>query len=338
MMAKKAWETAIGEQSVNPMDSDELLAQTKSNSARNRIKRQEDEEDAAHEARMARLAKEKAASEAAVEKTGAAPASPFEVKGSVNLGTIDFQRQQEELKTSIATIQETYEKQIKDLKEGTEHYREKVAELQLASMNTIMQARIDSLQKALEANQIRPQEKGFAEQLAEINSMADVLGFRRVSPDENTPAELKLKIMQMEMEEKARDRDFQRQMKADDRNWQLKLEEIRLNTQTAIAKVAADREKTDLFANAPKILGQYIGKAMMEANGGAQPAPAPGPVSRKKSAYHIEANEGDTGDTDCPECGGKVAIAPTSRSAVCPGCNTRISITRIGRRGEEEEE
>ncbi|TES86931.1 hypothetical protein E3J95_00750, partial [Candidatus Aerophobetes bacterium] len=169
----------------------------------------------------ARAKREFEEEEAKLKKVGEEkPEQPFKIEGKVNLGTFDFQEQQRKLEETISSITESHETEIKKLTETTEGYREKVHEIQFNMMNTMMQARIDSLSKALEQG-LTKHEKTFTEQLGEINSLAEVLGFRKASRDEGTPPDLRLEILRLEMEEKARDRDFQRQIKADERLWTL---------------------------------------------------------------------------------------------------------------------
>lgn len=288
-------------------------------------------------AETSRFKREFEEEEARGTKAKEAPAeSPFKVQGSVNLGNIDFQKQQEKLEASIAGIQHEHEEEIKKLRTDADGYRDKVHEIQFNMMQQMMETRMESLKDSLERNLVKPETKTVAEQITEINSLAETMGFKKVSADEGTPAAIRLDMMRLEMDEKARDRDFQRMMKADERNWQLKLEEIKINQQAGMAKIQAEREKTSMLAAAPEVIGRAIGKAMIEANANTKEPAAP--PKQKRSTYTIEAGDGDAGEFACPECHGKIAVSPDARTAVCPGCNIRIPIKRIDRRGDSVEE
>lgn len=268
-----------------------------------------------------------------------APAEPpFKVQGSVNLGTIDFQKQQEKLEQAIAGIQKEHEDQINQLKKDAEGYRDQVHDIQFKMMQQMMETRMESLKESLDKSLVKPETKSFADQITEINSLAGALGYQKLSPDSGTPATLKLEMMRLDMDEKARERDFQRQTKIDERMWLLKLEEIKSTNLANTAKIQAEREKTNMLAAAPEVVGRAIGKAMLE--GSRQEETSPPSPKQKRSSYHIEAGDGDSGETACPTpgCGGTIAISPTARTAVCPGCNMRIPIHRQNRRGDEVEE
>lgn len=267
-----------------------------------------------------------------IEGLGREPELPFKVKGEVNLGTYDLQKNQEKLENTITSIQSTYEEKIASLSSKADNYREKVTELQVKSIESQMQARMDNLVKLLEQKTVIPQQPTLEQEISRINQLADALGYKKVSKDDNTPIEIRLEIAKLEMEEKARAREFERQMKNDDRNWQLKFEEIKMQNARDIARLTNEKEKTDMVAALPELFGRAAGKAIIE--GGNQPITTESPPAKRTTAYHIEAPEGEYGETDCGNCKKSgitttIAIAPTTKSAVCPECNIRIPITRI---------
>lgn len=265
----------------------------------------------------------------------AAPAeSPLQVKGSIDLGSFNLQEQQKKLEQTLASIQVAHDEEIKKLRSDSDGYRDKVHEIQFDMMKQMMETRMQALTDSLEKSLVKPESKTFSEQITEINSLAETMGFKKISADDSTPATIKLEMMRLEMDEKARGRDFERMMKADERNWQLKLKEIEIQMQSGAAKIQAEREKTSMFAAAPEVLGRAIGKAMLESKGQESSVAAP---TQKRSSYTIEAGDGDAGEFTCPECHGKIAISPTARTAVCPGCNIKIPIKRVNRRGDEIE-
>lgn len=98
------------------------------------------------EARAKREFKEESKMIENIDNPPAQAEPPFQVKGSVNLGDIDFQKQQEELKQNIATIQQTANEQIKALNEKNEHYRDEVSKIQIAMVENTLKAHNGQLQ------------------------------------------------------------------------------------------------------------------------------------------------------------------------------------------------
>ena len=226
----KKWEAAIGEISGTLEDGDTLLTQTKNDSQRKRIKRQEDEDEAEHKSRMARLGKETATSERAVEKTEET-GTGFKVTGGLDMGHINYQ--------------ELMQRQIAD----REVLRKEAAES--AAHN---QALSEDLRERLHAQEML---------------------------------------------------------------------------------VMTEREKRNMFAAPFETVGMALAKGLMDSNGGVSAdAGDQSQHKQKRSGKRLEVNQGESGVTNCPECGEPVAIAPTARSAVCSSCDAVFPIDRVPLKAE----
>ena len=325
----KKWEAAIGEINGTPEDGDSLLKQTKNDSMRKRIKRQEDEDEAEHKARMAELKKKETTAEVAVERTGERqPESPLQVKGEVNLGKIDFQAQQEELKNTIASIQLDAARQVKELSADKDHYRDEVNKIQLLMVENTMKAQIENLQQTIQTGLMKPQDKGITGQLEDIMKIAGVLGYAKPDPQSGLPVELTLQMKKMDIENAQAQRKFEWDKIESERNWQLSLKKLEMEGQSHAAEIAAEKDKRSMFASPFESLGTAIAKGLLDSNGGIS-AEGRSSAKRKRSGKRLEVGEGESGVTECPECGEPVAIAPTARSAVCSSCDATFPIDRV---------
>ncbi len=56
---------------------------------------------------------------------------------------------------------------------------------------------------------------------------------------------------------------------------------------------------------------------------------------RKASEFSLQAGEGDYGAIECPECQAPMGIGPTTRTAICVGCEAQFDIVRIPAGAEE---
>jgi len=257
----------------------------------------------------------------------AQPEAPFQIKGSVDLGHIDVQQHERELKETIATIQNDAQDQIKALNEKNEHYREEVQKVQLAMVENTLRAQIESMQKMIQDGLAKPKDPGITERLSEITQIAGVLGYRRPDADAALPAEIKLQMLKMEMEEKHSQRTFEWDKMMSERNWQLQIKQLEQTAASQNAQIQIEREKRGMWASPFESIGTAIARGLIDS-GGAVPKVASQP-KRKRSGHRLQAGEEDSGVVNCPECGEPIAIAPKARSAVCPSCEETIAIDRI---------
>lgn len=278
-----------------------------------RAKREYEEEQ-----RQARLAR---------ERENAPSEAPFTVKGQVNLGNFDLQAQQEELKNTISQIQQDAQNRITALQKETTDYRERVHEIQLNMVENTLKAQIEALQRSVQEGQGKTPD--FQTQLNQIEKFADILGYKRSTEEGGLPAEVKLKMLEMELQEKARAREFEQQKIADERMWQLKLKELEQQAAIEGRKIQEEQKKREMWISPFETLGSAIARGLIDS-GGHVPEPTTLVQHKMKKAKSIilDAEDGESGVIDCPQCQEQIAIAPTARSAVCPSCETTFPINR----------
>lgn len=331
-MGKKEWEMGIGEVNANPGAADELLASTVSKRKRREIERQEELDEAEHTAKMAELDKKTKSAEAASEKVEEKkePEQGFKMKGEFDLGRFNVQEMLMQQQSELRDLKKEADEAARSQTAISEDLRERLHAKEMEVLKTSFEAQMQILTKMIESNASRG---SFADQLNAAREIAKELGFSQPTGQVEDPMTA-LKLKEMEFNQTLELRRLAREEKMSDRDWQLQLRRLDDERDRARREMERNARKDEMFAKTPEIIGRAIGQAMI----GGQEAPThEAAPKQRRSSYHIEAYDGDAGETACPECGGKIAIAPTARSAVCPGCNLRVPITRIGRRGEEVE-
>jgi len=335
-MADKPWTYAIGDLQTGVLpDSDDLLKSKQSEKKRRDIEREEEEQDAKHRARMANLAKEtKAATAEAGKVDDKADSGPFKMKGEINLGSIDIQKNQEVLSAEINRLRLEAEASAQQTGQENMRLRDMIHEKEMEHTRNLFTMQMATMQKMIEDG--NSNKKSFGALYQEAVETANILGMGRVSPettDMTMQIELKkldftntLELKKMAREEKRADRQFQLDLK--------KFDDDRIFRQ-AEAQRSAERDK--IFTSLPDMLGRVIAQGYMERGADGEAAAAGGV---KKKGYRLEAGMGETGVIDCPGCKqeGTVAIAPTSDKAVCGSCGANFIISRTQRPIEEEEE
>lgn len=315
---KQPWENAIGERSGDQGDGDSLLRQTREDRERKRIERQEEIDAAEHTAKKAKLAKETATSEAAVEKSGEKREEPsgFKLTGGMH---IDLDAERKEAK-------EAADRERTESKAEAERIRKELADS--ASRTTEENRQLRNDLHAAEIREIKAAAEGghgsLAQQLLEIKTLAAELGLKAPDPGISDPA-LQIQIIQLEHAEaaRAREHEWDKIKHAEDME---ERRESRLDAQaSAQAKLAQEAKKMEFFNQAPKTLGAAIGKAMVDGGG----AEAEAPVTSSAKMPGIEAGVGESGEADCIRCHQPVAIGPTARVAICAGCGARYPIKRV---------
>lgn len=259
------------------------------------------------------------------------PDPAFKFKGEVDLGKIDIQEQQKLAAEATERARTEARERITKAEQDRDEARQALNAAQLAHMHAELGGKIEQLQNAIAANN----RVDIADQLAGIEKLAGMLGYQKpvAGPtDGNLTLELKKLDWQMQRE----NRDFQRQMKHDERTWQIELRKLDQGAQQADARLQQEREKFTMLASAPERVGAVIAKAIMEnANGRAASDQSVSKPSKKRMTYHAEALEGEADEIPCPNCETPIGIAPNARRAECVNCHTKLLINRLPAGAEE---
>jgi len=334
-MAKvKTWEAAIGERTHDPADEDVLLSDKVSERRRKQITRQEEEDEAAHRARMAELAKKTVTSEAAVEKSGEKKDESvgFKITGGMNLGNIDYPAMLQKQIDERDELRRQAEESAGRQQQVSEELREKLHASEMEVLKTSFTAQMQLLTKMIESNASRG---GFAEQLAAARETAKELGFSQGQPNGGSEM-IQLELKKLDFEQAVALRRLNREEKESDKKWQLELRRLDDEREVRKAELARDAKKDEMFAKAPEVLGRAFGRAIVESGGDSgditeQPQH---PVGKMPG---ITAGIGQSGETECIKCQQPVAVGATARKAVCANCGATYPIKRVQSSPEPEE-
>ncbi len=336
----KEWESAIGEVNTNPGDGDELLHQARSNSRRKQITRLEEEEEAAHRARMARLGKETAINEQGPQKP-AESASGFKVTGGIDMGQINYQELMQQQIKDREVLRQEAANAAANQQQVSEDLRQRLHTSEMELIKTSFGAQMQMLNKTIEGSASRG---SFMQEYQGMMETAKALGLTHPQATSDMTTQLDLKKMEfentrelrrMQREDKHADREFQRQLNRDADEREDRKVEREVERTTAAAAIQAEREKRSMWATPFETVGMALAKGLMDSNGGVS-ADA-GDQSRhkqKRSGKRLEVDQGESGVTSCPECGEPVAFAPTARSAVCSSCDATFPIDRVPLKAE----
>ncbi len=317
-MARKAWESAVGDPTVNPDDADSLLAQAKSDRETKRLRRADEIEAAEHETRKAELDKKKAAAEAAVEKTGEKKEEPssFKFTGNVNYPEL-MQKQIDERDR----LREQAENAAANQQQVSNELREKLHTQEMLVMKTGFEAQMQMLGKMIESNVSKG---GIVEQLNAAREMAKEIGFVQGQPGGGTEV-IQVELKKLDFEHTLALRKMNKEDKAEERRWQLELRRLDDQRDVKREELAQSRERNDMFARAPETFGTAIAKGMLTSKSESE---VTDPPSRGVKSQVITVDKGESGQFKCVQCETMVAIGPTARRAVCASCGMEYDIRR----------
>jgi len=327
-MTKKDFLLPLGERNVTPENTDELYKSKISERKRKEIQRQEEEDDARHEAKMAELKKKTKTSDADSEKAerkAEAPEPAFKFTGGVNLGTIDLQQQQKDAADKLEKLRLEAENTAGRTAQENQLLREKINEQQITFLQSTFQMQMEQINKTIESSASR---KTFIEQYTEAMETAKTLGLAQPS-GQSTDLQTTVAIKKLDFDQAIALRTFAREEKRADREFQRQLNKDDDERNAEKAKLELEKTKrselADSLKNAAKVLGQGI------AMGGGEESPsASSQPPRGQKMPVIEAGVGDSGVLECTVCKQPVAIGPTAKTAVCAGCDARYPIKREG--------
>lgn len=259
-------------------------------------------------------------------------AGPFQVKGGLNLGTIDLQKEREEIRKQLEETKKEQADALKATGQENQQLRDKIHELEMKNLAITFQTQMEGLQKIIER---QGSQKSFIDQYTEAMETAKTLGFQMGQPAGGSSLELTLELKKIEFEQAITLRRLAKEEKAEARKWDLELRRLDDERRDKEAQLAQQIKRDEMIASFPVAIGGAIARGMMESRGGGV-APGVASETRGKTSHHIEAGPGESGETNCPECGESMAIGPTARAAVCPGCGLRVPIRRVGKEGPGE--
>lgn len=330
----KEWETAIGEVSTNPSDGDELLKQTKSNSLQKRIKRQEEEDEAEHKARMAKLGQQTTVAERTAEpkeETG------FKVTGGLDMGHINYQELMQQQIADREVLRKEAAEAAGNQQQISENLRQRLHESEMELIKTSFAAQMQMLNKTIEGSASRG---SFMDEYSSMMEVAKALGLSHPETGNDMSIQLDLKKMEFEntrelrrmvREDKRADREFQRLLNRDADEREDRKANLEIKREETVAAIQAEKEKRSMWATPFETVGMALAKGFMDSNGGMSGGAGEerAPRKQRRSTKKLEVGEGESGVTNCPECGEPVAIAPTARSAVCSSCDAVFPIERV---------
>ena len=263
--------------------------------------------------------------------------SPFKISGGINLGNIDVQEQQRQATEAAEKTKKDADDKVERVEKERDVAREKLHQSEMQNIQTALSQKIENLEKAIQSG--ATDKKSFAQEVEEIQVLAKTLGMAKPESPSNDDPTVKIEIMKLQMQESRADREFKRQMRADEKQWTLELRKLDLQVAESGARLRAEQEKNQMFANLPQVLGGAIAQGLI-SNEGSGGVSKEATSAKGKREQHIEADWGEAGETACPGCGKPIAIGPTAKIAICanPECNTRVPIKRVGEKGKAPSE
>lgn len=269
------------------------------------------------------------------------PESPFQFKGSVNLGNIDFQEQQKQAKEEAERVRKESADEIKRL---TEELNKTKNELQANIISAAMKeqssqfvAALKDMNEKIEAVKAGADPSVMMNQFDIVTKIAEKMGFSKGTGQTGDPA-IQLEITKLTMENALAQRKFEFEMQQRREDWELekmKMQDERdLKREEMANERASEKRKNEQWGGMIDRLGAAAGQGYYDRSRQKVAASAP---QGKRASRHIEAGVGEAGETECPNCQEPIAIGPTARTAVCASCNTRIPIKRTEKIEPEEE-
>jgi len=338
MPKKKEFMIALGERAASTSNTDELLSERLAERKIRRLERADRIDELKEQAEIARLQKEAATNTMAVERVEQNAVNPpqqgFTVKGGLDMGTFSIPEMMAKQDEARAQAEMENKRITSELAAENRQLQEQVHKSQMEILQSQFQQQVQILQDQVRSGM---SQKSFAEQYTELLQTAETIGLKIGRP-EAADARAAIETLRLEQEMKREERKFQREMKESDRQWELRM--IELQDQRSFRQQELDMQKSrnDMLAKAPEVIGRAAAQAILDAgkNKGNISKNTEPEKTQDAVSYHIEAGVGDSGEVDCPNCGEKIGIGPSSVKAKCVGCGGEVEIKRIEDESKED--
>jgi len=129
--------------------------------------------------------------------------------------------------------------------------------------------------------------------------------------------------LRLQKEIREADRKFMREMKSDDRRWELQLQKMRDESRSMWAEAQERKRRTDLMASGLKRVGAAIARAVSEGEEEGEEVEEAKPAKRGKKESKIRQYE-------CSECGSPISVPPSVKvgdSIQCASCGASFEVT-----------
>jgi len=279
-----------------------------------------------NKAEVARARHDYQAEEEAMKMLGRTPDQPaFQVKGSLDLGNMN---PAEAATKAQERADKVAEGKDKDIKEANERAATAVTKLQEEKVEGLrrdfgaqMAVLTTTIEKLITAKDTRPLSEQFKEQFTTAKDIAESMGLAKTTNGQDPVVQIELKKLEFAEAQKERDSKVALEQLKWDR--EMKLIEIQDNREYQRAKIAQDGRRNDMIADFPRIIGGAFGKGTRSA------ASEQARQTVQQKAWKIQLPDGETADFDCPDCGTKIGIGPTTEIAQCINCQKQFPVERV---------
>lgn len=311
-----------------------------------RQERIDEEEQAQHEAKMARLRQQEIEARKAVEATSSNPG--FKIGGEIDLGSWNPQKQVEEERQRTEQILAQQGQRAEKLEQENKNLTNQLFTQSIESLTRSFEERSRGLEKLIsEMGSTGKNDKTITDQLKELAQVAEMIGYKKQQAGQPQDGNLQVQVMLKKMDYDAQER--QRQHEWDMEKWRADQKRLERKDEGDLAvrreenQIKARRDQ--IFAELPEKIGTAIGAAIVAASrenftGGAVAGnyEAPGKQAAQKSEQYFDAGVGEAGEVSCPQCESEIAISPTSTRASCASCGFDVPVRRIPRQSNHVNE
>ena len=274
--------------------------------------------------------------EHAMQQMGHTPDPAFKVSGSVNLGNFDLQEQQRQASEGADRARRDGEASLKAEREKREAAEQALYQERVESLRSDFNTKIGQLTQTIEKLATAPQRderpihEQFKDQFHSLQDLAKELGMERTQNGQDPM--IQLELAKLNYQQAREDREFKRQMRDDEKRWQLEMQKLQDTRDYQRAQLNQQAKKDDMVASLPEHIGAAIGRGLRDRSEGGQP-PASQRVAQqppKSQAYSITLAPGQELTVPCPNCQTTVGLGPDTELAQCVGCDAQFLVKRRG--------
>lgn len=251
------------------------------------------------------------------------PEPPFQVRGGIDIGTIDVQEERRRRENELESERQAAAQRAQEVEAENKRLQQELYQERIESLRRDFSEKFEELQRAAQSGN----QKNFTDQYNEVLTIAKELGLEKTGAGQDPM--IQLELAKLNYQQSREEREFKWKMREDEKKWQLDMEKLKDEREFRRAELAQQAKKDEMFASFPQLLGGAIARGIMdgEGNEGEQPAPER-KIQKESKRYHIEVDEGESGEIECPECHSPVVVAPSTKTAVCLGCNSKFDVVR----------
>jgi ribosomal protein L37AE/L43A len=243
-----------------------------------------------------------------------------------------IEKVQSELGAKIDTLANSYTRGV-----SKESIADQIAEIKKAAAALDMGgSKVSELKEMMNLITTLNPHKSMVDQIRDAKELITAIAPQPGKPNEfsigGMPAAIALEIKKMDINLQTTLETMKDERERRAQEFALRIKQFDLERQDKISeaqgKIQVEQERNKMISGGLETVGRAIGHGLADGSREVAPGSIGARQTESPKSYHIELNENQADEFDCPKCAARIAVGPTTTVAQCVGCQSKFPVVR----------